>query len=119
MQISRQLQSNHPSAATHGSSFLCSHGATLQYLKMTKLISRSCSCRLPLSDCYCCSLLGELALMVLILTMSCNVRQRPRLSQIRGLIYLRLLILLSPGVASSYRLSLQLIQRELPMRIKE
>src|SRR2546430_1563998 len=57
--------------------------------------------------------------MVLILTMSCNVRQRPRLSQIGGLTYLRLLILLSPGVASSYKLSLQLIQEELPMRIRE
>src|SRR6266705_4521617 len=57
--------------------------------------------------------------MVLILTMSCNVRQRPLLSQIRGLIYLRLLTLLSPGVASIYRLSLQLIQEELPMRIRE
>src|SRR6266581_1807142 len=57
--------------------------------------------------------------MVLILTLSCNVRQRPRLSQMGGLICQRLLTVLSPGVASSYRLSLQLMQEELPMRIRE
>src|SRR5260370_1051652 len=57
--------------------------------------------------------------MVLIPTMSCNVQQRHLSSQIRGLICQRLLTLLSLGVASSLRISLQMIREGLPMQFRE
>src|SRR5205823_14828280 len=102
--------------AAHGSSSFCYLFVILSCSKTILAIWQSCSYRRRLSGCCCCFLLRELARMVSIPTMLCNVQRLLWLSARQvTLIRLRPQIQLFQRVASTWRISFRTTQEEKAM----